>query len=164
MCAPAKGVGFGFQGDPMKKMRASVAVASTAAILGAGAFVLPALASPAAASHTLKFISVTKKSIMLTKTSGAQQDTDVSSAGKAVGFDMLHFNATSASSAALNITVDTKGGFLYGTAKVSFKSGAITGGKVTGGTGAFKGATGTIKAKNLNKAGTRTAVTITYHS
>ena len=34
---------------------------------------------------------------------------------------------------------------------------------VTGGTGAFKGATGTITAKALNKAGTRTAVTITYH-
>ena len=32
----------------------------------------------------------------------------------------------------------------------------------SGGTGAFAGATGTIKAKNLNKAGTRTAVTITY--
>jgi hypothetical protein len=27
---------------------------------------------------------------------------------------MLYFNATSASSAALNITVDTKAGFLYG--------------------------------------------------
>jgi hypothetical protein len=35
-------------------------------------------------------------------------------AGKTVGFDMLYFNATSASSAALNITVDTKAGFLYG--------------------------------------------------
>jgi hypothetical protein len=43
---------------------------------------------------------------------------------------MLYFNATSASSAAMNITVDTKGGFLYGTAKISFKSGAVTGGKV----------------------------------
>lgn len=35
-------------------------------------------------------------------------------------------------------------------------------GKVTGGTGAFAGATGRIKAKNLNAAGTRTVVTITY--
>ena len=146
----------------MKKMRASVAAASAAAILGAGAFVLPALASPAAASHTLKFISVTKKSITLTKASGAQQDTDVSSTGKTVGFDMLYFNATSASSAALNITLDTKGGFLYGTAKVSFKSGAITGGKVTGGTGAFKGATGTIKATAVSNV--REAFTITYRT
>ena len=146
------------------KMRAPIAAASAAAILGAGAFVLPAVASSTATSHTLKFISVSKKSIMLTKASGAQQDTDVSKAGKTVGFDMLYFKATSASSAALNITVDTTGGFLYGTAKISFKTGAVTDGKVTGGTGSFKGATGTIKAKNLNKAGTRTAVTITYHT
>jgi hypothetical protein len=33
---------------------------------------------------------------------------------------------------------------------------------VTGGTGSFTGATGTITAKNLNKAGTRTLVTIKY--
>ena len=37
-------------------------------------------------------------------------------------------------------------------------------GRVTGGTGAFRGATGTITARNLNKAGTRTAVTIKYHT
>ena len=146
------------------KMRAPIAAASAAAILGAGAFVLPAVASSTATTHTLKFISVSKKSIMLTKASGAQQNTDVSKAGKTVGFDMLYFKATSASSAALNITVDTTGGFLYGTAKISFKTGAVTDGKVTGGTGSFKGATGTIKAKNLNQAGTRTAVTITYHT
>jgi hypothetical protein len=35
---------------------------------------------------------------------------------------------------------------------------------VTGGTGAFQTATGTIVAKQLNKAGTTTAVTITYSS
>jgi hypothetical protein len=43
-------------------------------------------------------------------------------------------------------------------------SGAVSNGKVTGGTGAFKGATGTITAKNLNKAGTRTAVKVTYRT
>ena len=64
----------------------------------------------------------------------------------------------------MNATVDTTGGFLYGTVTLNFKTGAVTDGKVTGGTGAFKGATGTIKAKNLNQAGTRTAVTITYHT
>jgi hypothetical protein len=38
----------------------------------------------------------------------------------------------------------------------------VTKGKVTGGTGRFRGATGTIRARNLNKAGTRTAVRVTY--
>ena len=54
------------------------------------------------------------------------------------------------------------GGFLYATATLNLKTGAVTDGKVTGGTGTFAGATGTLKAKNLNKSGTRTAVTIVY--
>ena len=144
------------------KIRMSIAAASAAALLGTGALVLPAVASAQSATHTLKFISVTKKSVMFTKTTGAQQDTDVNAAGKTVGFDMLYYAATSATTAAVNITGDTTGGFLYGTGTVNMKTGAFSNGKVTGGTGIFKGATGTIKAKQLNKAGTRTAVTITY--
>jgi hypothetical protein len=144
------------------KIRTSIAAAGAVALLGAGALVIPAVASASSATHTLKFISVTKKSIMFTKTTGGQQDTDVNAAGKTVGFDMIYFAATSATSANVNITGDFSGGFLYGTGTINFKTGAFSNGKVTGGTGAFAGATGTIKAKNLNKAGTRTAVTIVY--
>jgi hypothetical protein len=144
------------------KIRTSFAAAGAVALLGAGALVLPAVASASSATHTLKFISVTKNSVMFNKTSGAQQDTDVNAAGKTIGFDMLYFAATSATSGAVNITGAVSGGFLYGTGTVNFKTGAFSNGKVTGGTGAFAGATGTIKAKPLNKSGTRTAVTITY--
>ena len=73
---------------------------------------------------------------------------------------MLYFAATSPTSVAVNATVDTKGGFLYGTFTLNLKTGAVTNGKVTGGTGAFKGATGTIKAKTISN--TKHAVTITY--
>jgi hypothetical protein len=145
------------------KLRTSLAAVGAAAVLGTtGALTLPAVASAHSGTQTLKFVSVTKKSIALTKTSGAQQDTDVNAAGKTVGFDMLYFMVTSATTGAVNATVDTTGGFLYGTLTFNLKTGVLTNGKVTGGTGAFAGATGTIKAKNLNKAGTRTAVTITY--
>jgi hypothetical protein len=144
------------------KIRKSFAAAGVAALIGAGALALPAAASANSATHTLKFISVTKKSVSFTKTTGGQQDTDVNAAGKTVGFDMLYFSATSSTTGNLNVTVDTTGGFLYGTATVNFSTGAVTNGKVTGGTGSFAGATGTFKTKNLNKAGTRTAVTITY--
>lgn len=120
------------------------------------------MASAHASTHTLKFIAVQKATISFTKTTGANQETDVNAAGKTVGFDMIYFAATSASSASVNATFDVKGGFLYGTATVSIKTGAVTNGKVTGGTGAFKGATGTIKVKTLNKAATRHAVVITY--
>jgi len=145
------------------KIRTSLAAAGAAVVLGTtGALVVPAVASAHSASTTLKFISVTKSSTMFSKTSGGQQDTDVNAAGKTVGFDMLYFTAVSATTGAVNATIDTTGGFIYGTLTVNFKTGAISNGKVTGGTGSFVGATGTIKAKNLNKPGTRTAVTITY--
>ncbi|MGH3202372.1 MAG: hypothetical protein ACRDOA_06040 [Streptosporangiaceae bacterium] len=146
------------------KLRASAAAIGTVLVLGTtGALALRTVAASAhSATHTLKFVSVTNKSIMLVKASGAQQDTDVNATGKTVGFDMLYFPGASAATGTVSMTVDTIGGFLYGKLTVNFKTGAITSGKVTGGTGAFARATGTIKAKNLNAAGIRTAVTITY--
>ena len=147
-------------GGPLN-IRMSIAAAGAVALLGAGAVVLPAVASASSATHTLKFISVQKSTVMFTKTTGANQDTDIA-AGNTIGFDMIYFAATSATTGNVNITGDISGGFLYGTGTINFKTGAFSNGKVTGGTGAFAGATGTIKAKNLNAAGTRTAVTITY--
>jgi hypothetical protein len=141
------------------KLRTSLAAAGVAAALGTGALVLPAVASASSATHTLKFTAVTNKSIMFTKTSGGSQETDVNGAGKTVGFDVLYFAAVSATTANINVTFDTTGGLLYGTANVT-RSGAVSNGKVTGGTGAFAGATGTIKAKSAGK--NHEAITITY--
>jgi hypothetical protein len=143
------------------KVRRSIVATGAAVVLGTAGALVPALASASSATHTLKFTAVQVKSVAFTKTTGANQETDLNAAGKTIGFDMIYFKFASAGTAAVNITVDTKGGFLYGTAAVG-KTGAVTNGKVTGGTGAFKGATGTLKAKALNKAGTRHAVTITY--
>ena len=144
------------------KLRASLAALGAAIVLGTtGTLALPAVAASAHSStHTLTFISLTRKSATLTKTSGAQQDTDVNAAGKTVGFDLLYFRATSAGAGVVNIAVDTTGGFLYGTLTLNLKTSALTNGEVTGGTGTFAGATGTIKAKDLSS--TKTAVTITY--
>jgi hypothetical protein len=138
-----------------------VAMASTALTL---AFVSPSFASPAAkpatASHTLKFISVQKASVSLSKTMFAQQDTDVSSTGKVSGYDELYLATTSAKTADGWFTLDVDGGFLYGTFKLNTVTGKITGGKVTGGARAFKGATGTFTATPLSS--TKTSVKITY--
>jgi hypothetical protein len=144
------------------KVRRSTLAVGAALILGTtGALLVPAVASAGSATHTLKFVSVEKNSIEFTKTAGGQQDTDLNSKGKTVGFDVLYFRRASASSADTNITVDTSGGFLYGTATISFKTGKASG-KVTGGTGAFKGATGTIKATAISNV--REAFTITYRT
>ncbi len=135
--------------------------AASAALTLAG--VSPSFASPAAkpatVSHTLKFISVEKASVNLSKTMIAQQDTDVSSSGKVIGYDELYL-ATAKTTAAGWATLDVDGGFIYATFTVNLKTGAITNGKVTGGARSFKGATGKLTAKDLSS--TRTAVTITY--
>jgi hypothetical protein len=141
------------------KIRTSIAAVAAATLVGTGAFMLPALASASTASHTLKFVSVEKATVSLSATMSAQQDTDVNSKGKVIGYDDLYF-ASGKTSAAGWFTVDVDGGFIYGTFTVNFKTGAITNGKVTGGARAFKGATGKLTAKALSS--TRTAITITY--
>jgi hypothetical protein len=142
------------------KLRASFAAAGAAVIVGSSAFALPALASSHTTTHTLKFISVTKRMISFSKTSIGAQDTDVNKAGKVVGFDEIYGAATSATTSASDVTVVTKGGMLYGTFIYNAKTGAITDGKVTGGTGAFKGASGTFAVKAISN--NKTAVTVTY--
>jgi hypothetical protein len=143
------------------KVRASIsAVAAAAALLGTGAFTLPAAASVCTASHTLKFIDVVKASTIFSKTTSAGQDTVVSSTGKVLGYADIYLTATSPTTAAGSVALDVNGGFLYGTLTLNLATGAITDGKVTGGTGAFEGATGTIAATTLSS--TRTAVTVTY--
>lgn len=142
------------------RIRTSIIAAGAAAILGTtGALLVPAVASAHSATTTLKFTSVQKSSINFSKTAFGQQDTDMSGT-KTIGFDMLHVTATSATMGAVNITGDFSGGFLYGTGTINFKTGAFTNGKVTGGTGSFKGATGTITAKQISS--TKTAVTVIY--
>jgi len=143
------------------KLRTSVAAAGAAVVLGTtGAFVLPAVASAHSATHTLRFTAVQKATVGFTRTTGGIQDIDVNTTGKTVGFDMLYFAAISPSNLAVNFTVDTKGGFLYCTFTFNPKTGVVTNGKVTGGTGAFAGATGTIKVKTISR--TKHAITITY--
>jgi hypothetical protein len=149
----------------MKHRIAIAAIAIAAALGGAGAFLVPAAsASPSAVkSHTITFTSVQEAVHNYSHTVSAQQDRDVNKAGKVIGYDLLYsvFNPKTMS-AKINFTAVTSGGFVYGVASAG--ASPLIHGTVTGGTGIFKGAAGTILAKNLNNAGTRTAVTITYHT
>jgi hypothetical protein len=143
------------------KLRTSIATASAAAILAAtGALALPAAASTHRTTHKLEFTSVTARSVNFTQSTAAQQDTDVSRAGKVIGLDELYlaFNPKT-KTARGDVALDLAGGFLYGTFKIN---NPVTHGRVTGGTGIYAGATGKITAKAVNKSGTRMAITITY--
>jgi hypothetical protein len=131
--------------------------AGAVVVLGGAGVGLPAVASASSATHTLRFVSVSKAMVRFTKTQFGGQDTDMNAAGKVIGFDELYIKAPSG---AANVTLDTSGGMLYGTGTINLKTGALSNGKVTGGTGAFKGATGTIKTKTISS--TKTAVTVTY--
>jgi hypothetical protein len=87
---------------------------------------------------------------------------DLNKAHKKIGFDTLNgvFNPKTGS-VKIDVAFDTKGGFMY--FHLHSTSPSTFAGKMTGGTGKFKHAHGSLVASNLNKAGTRTAVTITYH-
>jgi hypothetical protein len=147
------------------KVRTSIAAAAVAVALlgGTAALALPASASPRGTSHTLRFISLTSKTIKFSKTGSGRQDTDVNIHGKVVGFDMVNtvVNPKTGKGTIL-VTVDARGGFLI--AVLPLYKRKILHGEVTGGVGSFKDAFGTIETKSLNAAGTRTAVTITYHT
>jgi hypothetical protein len=140
------------------KVRRSIVAAAAAVVLGTtGALVLPAVAGAHTASTTLKFVAVQKARVSFTSSTFGTQETDVNSTGKVIGFDDVYITATSPSTATANVALDIKGGFLYGLV-TSTDGGKTFSGKVTGGTGAFKGATGTITGKAISS--TKTAVTI----
>jgi hypothetical protein len=142
------------------RIRTSIAAAGAALVLGTtGALVLPAVASAHSASTTLKFTAVTNKSVSFTSTTNGSQETDVNSTGKTIGFDDVYVMITGPNSATANVALDIKGGLLYGMVTTT-DMGKTFSGKVTGGTGAFKGATGTITAKTITS--TKTAITIIY--
>jgi hypothetical protein len=132
------------------KIRKSVALAGSAAALAAmtGLAAVPAFASGATVTHTLHF---TAHKVAANSFGEVDKDTH---AGKVIGYDALSYVASNRADVALSL----HGGFLYGHFTIS-SSGALSG-KVTGGAGAYKGDTGTIKGQGMANSAT---VTVTYH-
>jgi hypothetical protein len=135
------------------KVRTSLALAGSAAALAtAGLLAGPALASSAAPAHTLHFNTHTITMHNFGKTGGVTLDKDTH-AGKVVAYDMVDYVSANGADVSLGLP----DGFLY--AHITFsKKGGITG-KVTGGTAAYKGATGSVKGQSGKSGAT---VTVTY--
>jgi hypothetical protein len=106
---------------------------------------------------TLKFNSVTDKTVNFTDAS-VSQDHDEDSTGKTIGFDNTYVTTTG-DTATADAALAMDGGFLYATF-TSQDGGQNWSGTVTGGTGKFKGATGTVTAKASSP--TELAVTVDY--
>jgi hypothetical protein len=150
------------QTEDTMKIRATIAAIGTAAALSiTGAVVLPAAASAHAKTHTLKFTSVEQASVQYSRAVGGSEDKDVNKAGKVIGFDVARvvFNPKT-NVISVGVAITNSGGFLYAALHQSASS-RVSHGKVTGGTGIYAGATGTITGTS-NKAGNKIAVTITY--
>jgi hypothetical protein len=145
------------------KIRPAIAAVAATGLAGAAALLLPAYASAQPAcgctAHTLRFISRTDDTRGFTATSAAIQDTDYAK-GRKIGFDQVYITVNPKTGRGSgNFTLAIRGGVIYGT--LTLKPSAATG-TLADGTGKFAGVTGSISAKNLNKQGTRTAVTLRY--
>lgn len=98
-------------------------------------------ASARTVTHTLTFTSVQQATANFSPTIGAAEDKDVTKTDKVIGYDVIRFSFNpKTNTASLGVAVDLNGGFLYGAMRES--AGPVTRGTVTGGTGAFNGATG----------------------
>jgi hypothetical protein len=136
--------------------------AAAAVVVGAGALAFPAVANGSTTTHTLRFTAVQERAANFSHSSFGEQDRDMRH-GKIIGFDVINGRLNTTTHRAHGwVSLSTRGGMLRGTLR--FSNGPITRGRVTGGTGRFAGATGTIYAKALNSAGSRNAVVIHYQN
>jgi hypothetical protein len=135
-------------------VRHSITAAGTVAALATGGCLLALPASAGGATHTIHFKALTKAQASLGKHGGVSFDHDVSSKGL-VGFDVVSFVGKQAG----DVAVGLKGGLLI--AHLKFGSTGALSGTVTGGTGAYSDAKGTVSGEAISKNKTR--VTITYH-
>jgi hypothetical protein len=118
------------------------------------------VAASSAPTHTLSFKSVQLTSHSLGKTGFINTGKEVRH-GKFIGNNIVdgRYDATT-KTAALSIAVGLKGGLIYAHASVD-NQGVISHGKVTGGTGTYKGITGTLTVTSAGKKNKN--ITITYH-
>jgi hypothetical protein len=143
--------------------RRTLVAGGLAAVAVAGGAAVASIAASASTAvpvvHTIRLVAHQTGTHQFTRHTAAATEVDRRQ-GKVVGYDILHeqFNQTSG---LITGAVVLQRGLLY--FRLPFSNGPVLIGKITGGADAFKGVRGTITAKPLNNAGTRTAVTIRYH-
>ncbi len=119
-------------------------------------------AAPSTASHTLKFTSVQTAQRSVGKNRFVDSDKDVRN-GKVVGYDIVD---GAYHPKTRTITVDVaaalKGGIVYLSGSGNVVSGKFTG-KITGGTGTFKGVRGTVTGQASGKQEQNEKLVIVYH-
>jgi hypothetical protein len=140
------------------KLAIGVAVAAVIAS-GVGVAVTVETSAASAPTHTLKFNAIELRSHNTSKTTFTSAEVERHK-GKFVGYDVVtgRFNP-STNRVHINVAVARKGGLLF--AQLSAKGNNDLHGTVTGGTGKFDGAVGTVTAHSVSNK--KTAVTVKYH-
>ena len=143
----------------MRKTTLAATVALGIATLS-GAALLPSSAAAEAPSTTMKFVLHQTATHNLGKTSFG--GTDVAKrGGNVIGFDAIAgaYN-TKTQVVTINVAWEFKGGQI--TARVHSTTGTKFTGPITGGTGTYKGISGTVAAHSPTQNSKKTYVTLTY--
>jgi len=136
----------------------ATALGTTTAALLPSASARPLTPSP---TYTVSFTTVEESQVAFSRTLSIAQDKDVDHAGKVIGYDVVRVTLTPRTdTVSIGVTIDLEGGFLHGW--LTEGSSPVSHGTVSGGSGSYRGATGTITVKALDKNDDRSAVTITY--
>lgn len=136
------------------RARTYLALAAAAAVTATASAAISALAAPAATGHTLHFEAVQVYAHQFSASSFVDLEKDVSG-GMVIGTDELDWSGNKAA-----VALALGKGFLYGRFTVNNKG--MISGSVTGGTGAYRGASGTITGHGISS--TVAAVTVKYWS
>jgi hypothetical protein len=145
----------------MRRKITTLAVVGAATVsLAVGAAVWSA--SARTPSHTLKFTSVHTAQKGYGGHRFADADKDVKN-GVTIGYDVVSgaFHQKT-NSFTIDFAGSLAGGIIYGHGTGSLKTGAFSG-KVTGGTGMYRGIGGTISGQATGKQGQNEKLVITYH-
>jgi hypothetical protein len=136
-----------------------VKVVALLGMLVTGVLLAVGTAEAARSSEVIRFLAVQVNQKQPNDKTFIIKDNDLIN-GKKVGHDTLTCKAVSQSKANCSIVIVFAAGKLYAKFVLSFTA---PGGKgtISGGTGKYAGAKGTLTFKNLNDEGTRTRVVLT---
>jgi hypothetical protein len=145
------------------KVRTLIARIGAAAVVASGGLLFTTAASAQSAPHILKFVAVEVNAVAYSATALAASDDDYSTSGQLIGFDVLHFTTNPVSGKVrISAAVVMDGGVIYGALTSASATSPVFTGKVTGGTGAFRDAAGTITVTAENASGTTSDVTVAF--
>lgn len=143
------------------KVRTLIAGIGAAAVVGSGGLLLTTAASAQSAPHILTFVTVEVNAVGYSTNAYAGEDEDYSTSGQLIGFDVLRLTTNPVSGKVrIDAAVDVNGGVIYGALTSASPTSPIAIGKVTGGTGAFRDAAGTITA--TAESATKSLVTVVF--